>query len=568
MKRQGKNKGGSSSSSSSAASANRHSNAAGNISKKEAYTNIFCFLCVVIGLVSAIKYCIFPSSNATNDINVKPTNSRNNEDIIHTTHSSNNDAYFPPQSSPLSSPPSREKASSTSLSNAHLSSASVTIASFRKASKLTIEAFNIFSNNPGDMPTRKRAIAKWEKATQVSDLAFDARHRLAFIAWNSGNYGLANMLWMKSQDAIRKLYNLTLYNETWNAVMIDSIYSHGSATSDVLPYKIRHDAEQFEYLAYQLSQLDTNDEYDDLIDTYAERAKMYWKLSDSIQQVYDRQIKKDPSGHGYISMHPEYLLKVGGCYGYTWELPEILKLPPLSGHAIARKSEEELNKIYETFVKEHIIVIDDLLTEEALQVVREVLFRSPIWHEIKPWGYLGAYPTTGLTTSHPVFLQIGKELRVVYKKIFELFLQGHKATSNNDSVLLDTLDLQQVWAYKYDQDTNPHGIGIHADDAALNLNIWVTDSKANRDSSSGGMIIYDDQPVAGWQQNNDDIRVSRDAFLGNTNTTVVYRENRLVMFDSERYHRTDTFNFKKGYSNRRINLTYLYGNRLSNRVTK
>lgn len=43
------------------------------------------------------------------------------------------------------------------------------------------------------------------------------------------------------------------------------------------------------------------------------------------------------------------------------------------------------------------------------------------------------------------------------------------------------------------------------------------------------------------------------------NVTIPYRANRAVIFDSSLFHQTDNFQFKKGYENRRINLTILYG---------
>jgi len=51
------------------------------------------------------------------------------------------------------------------------------------------------------------------------------------------------------------------------------------------------------------------------------------------------------------------------------------------------------------------------------------------------------------------------------------------------------------------------------------------------------------------------------ASTGNWNLTVPYVQNRAVLFDSTYFHRTDDIAFKKGYKNRRINLTFLYGDR-------
>jgi hypothetical protein len=46
---------------------------------------------------------------------------------------------------------------------------------------------------------------------------------------------------------------------------------------------------------------------------------------------------------------------------------------------------------------------------------------------------------------------------------------------------------------------------------------------------------------------------------GWANVSVPYRENRMVIFDSALFHKTDALDFKAGYGNRRINLTFLFG---------
>jgi len=47
---------------------------------------------------------------------------------------------------------------------------------------------------------------------------------------------------------------------------------------------------------------------------------------------------------------------------------------------------------------------------------------------------------------------------------------------------------------------------------------------------------------------------------GANSVTVRYRANRAVIFDSDLFHETDKIEFKQGYTNRRINITMLYGN--------
>ena len=87
---------------------------------------------------------------------------------------------------------------------------------------------------------------------------------------------------------------------------------------------------------------------------------------------------------------------------------------------------------------------------------------------------------------------------------------------------------------------------------------------ANLDPTSGGLVVFTAKPPADWdfvQYNTDTERVRKEllAPTGYANVTIPYRMNRAVIFDSALFHQTDTFRFRPGYKNRRINLTLLYG---------
>ena len=49
---------------------------------------------------------------------------------------------------------------------------------------------------------------------------------------------------------------------------------------------------------------------------------------------------------------------------------------------------------------------------------------------------------------------------------------------------------------------------------------------------------------------------------------VPYKFNRAVLFNSDYFHETDKINFKDSYEARRINITYLFGDRLFKKKTK
>ena len=202
----------------------------------------------------------------------------------------------------------------------------------------------------------------------------------------------------------------------------------------------------------------------------------------------------------------------------------------------------EISETWRT-ARPQIVVIDDLLTAEALQKLRRFCLDSTIWRKIYEGGYLGAFPEHGFAP--PLLAQIAEELRALYPAII------------GDHPLL------HFWAFKYD--SSLRGINKHADFAAVNVNFWITPDEANLDPAHGGLVVWDaaaplDWDFARYNAADDDIR----AFLEREKAkavTVPYRANRAVVFDSDLFHETDTIHFKPGYENRRINVTLLFGRR-------
>jgi tetratricopeptide (TPR) repeat protein len=192
-----------------------------------------------------------------------------------------------------------------------------------------------------------------------------------------------------------------------------------------------------------------------------------------------------------------------------------------------------------------IVVVDDLLAPEGLEGLRRFCWGSTVWQFTYPDGYLGAFPEDGFAS--PLLAQISEELRAKFPSIFR------------------ELPLKLWWAFKCDSRLS--GIGIHADFAAVNVNLWITPDDANLDAESGGLVIWDVPAPLEWdyEKYNADPGAIRD-FLARSNAkslTVPYRANRAVIFDSDLFHETDRTRFKEGYLNRRINITLLYGLRES-----
>jgi Tfp pilus assembly protein PilF len=208
--------------------------------------------------------------------------------------------------------------------------------------------------------------------------------------------------------------------------------------------------------------------------------------------------------------------------------------PDASGGAIAARWQTS---------RPQIAVIDDLLSEEALEKLRRFCWGSTIWRKVYRDGYLGAMPEHGFAC--PLLAQIADELRGTYPAI------------------VGEHPLLQLWGFKYDSRLS--GINIHADFAAVNVNFWITPDEANLDAASGGLVVWDVPAPLGWDfaKYNDDVPAARDflARAGAQAVTIPYRANRAVIFDSDLFHETDRIAFREGYLNRRINITMLFGRR-------
>jgi hypothetical protein len=190
-----------------------------------------------------------------------------------------------------------------------------------------------------------------------------------------------------------------------------------------------------------------------------------------------------------------------------------------------------------------IIVVDDLLTPEALEKLRRFCWGSTIWRDTHPEGYLTAMPEHGLAC--PLIAQIDEEMRAAYPGI------------------LGTHQLRYLWAFKYDNMLR--GVGTHADPSLVTFNFWITADEANLDPGRGGLTVWDVNAPADWktQQYIGDTPGSQAYVkrMGGKSVTIPYRSNRAIVFSSALFHETDHMTFKDGYTNRRINITMLYGRR-------
>lgn len=190
--------------------------------------------------------------------------------------------------------------------------------------------------------------------------------------------------------------------------------------------------------------------------------------------------------------------------------------------------------------------MDDFLSDEALESLRLFCLESTVWSANRyAYGRLGAFFHDGFNC--PLLLQIAEELR-----------------NSLPRVIGDRYPLRQLWGYKNGHYL-PADSSTHADFAAVNVNFWITPDEANLDENCGGLMIYGVDAPLNWDfytyNGRPDII---KAFLQRQQANVItipYRQNRMIIFNSDLFHGTTELKFREGYKNRRINITMLYGDR-------
>ena len=333
----------------------------------------------------------------------------------------------------------------------------------------------------------------------------------------------------------KKEYDLSLKYFSKSAALLnhrEEKESNKKRFSIISKAKIEHDIEQFEYLA---SKSDDDKKFIDLV-------KQYKKIASEINWPSDSSLINLNNQH-------QYLLKDS----YN-RLLNVVKAPRLKEGAV--NDSLDTKKITNDYFNHEfgLTYIDNFLSKKALNSLRNFLYESTIWFDVKKDGYLGTYLIDGL--ANPLIFQIADELRKKFPKIFKSY------------------SINQIWAYKYDsraknKDSSLKGINVHADFAAINVNFWVTPKEANLNPKSGGLIVYDVEAPEDWDfntYNNNEKKIREELKKSKGKTKVIkYNENRAVVFNSNLFHETDSYEFKEGYKNRRINVTILFGRREGSR---
>ena len=387
----------------------------------------------------------------------------------------------------------------------------------------------------------QKAISCYEKAIQINPDHVDVYNNLGVVFKELGEYQKAISSYEKAlkldpssinaQANITNIYIIQLVNlkkaisSSYKALKIHH-ETFKFINQRISLYRLKHDVQQAEYLIskkYKINGIE--------------------KFKKIGSEILDRKENREDDNN----FNKKILLnhdEINALLPFYKE-NHIYQTSKISGSCInPHKNWHDVEKQYFSSPKQ-IIYIDNFLSDETIKELREFCLVSKIWNKEYENKYLGSFSDSGFIS--PIHLQIAIDLK---QKLPKLFGQ-HK--------------LGKFWAFKYDSNLGK-GINVHADFAIHNLNFWITPDEYNNNKNSGGLKVYDALAPENWtfQQYN----MKKDEiykFLNDNNancTNIPYKFNRAVLFNSDYFHETDKINFKNKYEARRINITYLFGDRL------
>ena len=296
---------------------------------------------------------------------------------------------------------------------------------------------------------------------------------------------------------------------------------------EVSKNKLKHDIEQISYL---LKKKLVSKKFNNIIKKY--------------KFIYS-SLPKNSDPTDIFTLSKEFTYKLGPTFNNLiyYQPPDIIEKKIINDN---KKIVEENSK-----KKFKYIVIDDFLNKEVLNKLYAYCLTNSIWNEFDyKNGYIGSFIENGFNA--PLILQISEEIRLQYPEI------------------LKKLPLTKAWAFKCNNQMK--GIKIHADYATININFWITPDKANLNKNTGGLLIWDKEAPKNWnfeKYNNNHQEIKK--YLKKKKSKmkrIKYKSNRVIIFNSDLFHASDNFNFKKNYENRRINITFLYGKRENTKIFK
>lgn len=343
------------------------------------------------------------------------------------------------------------------------------------------------------------AIAAFVHAAALEPDNYASHRALGFLFLAQGNRG-------RALDHFARTYELRRGDDRTGIARQSLEHANRS--------KLRHDAEQFRYLAK------------------VRREGVRFELLARAYEAREKTI-----GPGIVELSLADFDMIGQDYNTAIHIAEA---PEILAGAVSKGLDRQ--RMLRDFQQRRVTSCDDFLSERTFASLRHYLLQSTIWHDFGHIdGFVAAYLEDGLAC--PLLLQIADEVRGAFPE------------------LLADYPLAQAWAFKAVAPSA--AVDIHADDGAISINFWMTPSAANRSAAQGGgLALCLAPPPPDWVVRGYDEDKSRAASFVKAHASDVqvtpYRENRAVLFDSHLFHWSDAPRFAEGYEDHRINLTFVF----------
>ena len=195
------------------------------------------------------------------------------------------------------------------------------------------------------------------------------------------------------------------------------------------------------------------------------------------------------------------------------------------------------------YARPRAVVVDDFLSPAAFKRLQTYLTFGDVWREVGH-GMLAARPDA--LSESALLHQVVDELRLGSPEVFGPYPR------------------MSYWAFKA---LLPDvGTGIHADCAAVTVNLWLTDDMANLDAAASGLVVWDATPPLDWQlpdynskgEEHQALIRRHIESLAPIRIHIPYRANRCVVFQSTLFHASDRVRFADSFMCRRMNVTFLF----------
>lgn len=395
-------------------------------------------------------------------------------------------------------------------------------------------------------PTQRSAdlsalsVALLESILHVEPRCLGAARASALIRRYRHEYNAASSHYIRAARLLRPLLGTVDRSVGIRNQQLDYRVQYNSTPSKrAVIFKLRNDAEQMEYLL-RLGILDSA-QWTPIASEYRALVAEWEGLDKKETYLIGKVI---PLNYTLVS-------KTYGRIYYVRQTPALWPRSIALGHWRGR----DIAEAYANHAP-GMVVIDDFLSPIALNELFQFATQSSVFHRVMGGSidraYLGSYLDEGFAPG--LLFQIVAELQARLPE------------------LIGKYKLVQAWAYKYmgDEESLEQGISVHADAAAVNINFWITPDSANLLPQDGGLDIFDKEAPDEWNfatanTKPDKIMEFLETEPRAKKSSVAYRQNRCVMFHSNLFHQTGKVQFKKGFLNRRINLTLLFGLRQQRR---